>query len=108
MTDPTQTPGLIGWMQAFFGGGATTLIAAALGRLIWHGQEARAGRRPWIGWHLIWEAPTAVVMAMGAESLASWLGLGPSVTTGVVAVVAYLGPRGLRAAIERRLDRPKP
>ncbi len=37
MTDPTQTPGLIGWMQAFFGGWATTLIAAALGRLIWHG-----------------------------------------------------------------------
>jgi hypothetical protein len=106
--DTPPTGGLIGWMQAFFGGGLTTLIAATLGRLVWHGQEARAGRRPWIGPHLFWEAPTAVVMAMVAESGASWAGLSPSVTTGVVAVVSYLGPRGLRDAVEVwAIRRPK-
>jgi len=105
MHDPTQPTGLIAWMQAIFGGGVTTLIAAGLGRLVWHSQEARAGRRPWIGWHLVWEAPTAVAMAVVAEAGASWAGLPQTVTTGVVAVVSYLGPRGLFDLIERRWGR---
>ena len=106
MTDPQPT-GLIGWMQAFLGGGATTLVVAALGRLVWHGQEAIAGRRPRLGPHLFLELPIAVTMAVVAEAGAMAAGLPQSVTTGVVAVVAYLGPRGLRDLVERWLRRGK-
>lgn len=101
--------GLIGALQALLGGAATTMFAAALGRLVYHGSEVRAGRRPLFGWHLVWEVPTAVVMALVAESVASYLGLSPQVTTGVVAVLAYLGPRGARDVVERVIaPKPKP
>lgn len=98
--------GLIGALQAMFGGAATTLIAASLGRLVYHGHEVRHGRRPLFGRHLVWEVPTAVVMALVAESLSQYVGLGQQVTTGVVAVLAYLGPRGAREVVERLL-KPK-
>lgn len=93
--------GLIGALQAMFGGAATTLIAASLGRLVYHGHEVRQGRRPLFGRHLVWEVPTAVAMALVAESVSQYAGLGPQVTTGVVAVLAYLGPRGARELVER-------
>jgi len=109
MQDPSQPSSLIGWMQAFFGGGVTTLIVAGMARLLWHGQEATAGRRPWIGPHLVLELPIAVTMAVVAEAAGAWLGLPQTATTGVVAVVVYLGPRGLRDAVEGWLSRkPKP
>lgn len=101
------TTGLIGALQAFVGGAATTLIAATLGRLVYHGHEVRAGRRALFGRHLFWEIPTAVVMALVAESLSAYVGLGQQVTTGVVAVLAYLGPRGARELIERLVSKPK-
>lgn len=107
MHDP-QSSGLIGWLQAMAGGGITTIIAATLGRLVFHGQEVKAGRRPWIGLHLLWEAPTAVFLALGAEALGAWLDLTPTVTTGVVAVVAYLGPRGARDLLERLITARRP
>ncbi|MDR7125492.1 phage holin family protein [Pseudotabrizicola sp. 4114] len=105
MTDPDT--GLVGALQALLGGAATTLFAATLGRLVYHGGEVRAGRRPLFGWHLIWEVPTAVVMALVAESLATYMGLSPQVTTGVVAVLAYLGPRGARDVVDRVVFKPK-
>lgn len=96
--------GLIGALQAMFGGAATTLIAASLGRLVYHGHEVRQGRRPLFGRHLVWEVPTAVAMALVAESISQYAGLGPQVTTGVVAVLAYLGPRGAREVVERLIS----
>lgn len=99
--------GLIGALQAMFGGAATTLIAAILGRLVYHGHEVRHGRRPLFGKHLVWEVPTAVAMALVAEAAAQYAGLGPQVTTGVVAVLAYLGPRGARDVLERAFTKSK-
>lgn len=99
--------GLVGALQALWGGAATTLLAAGLARLVYHGHEVKAGRRPLFGWHLVWEVPTAVTMALVAEAIASYFGLSPQVTTGVVAVLAYLGPRGAREMLER-IFLPKP
>lgn len=106
MNDPNT--GLIGAAQAMLGGAATSLVAAGLGRLVYHGHEVRAGRRSLFGWHFVWEVPTAVVMAIVAESVSGYLGLSPQTTTGVVAVLSYLGPRGAQAMGERLfLARPK-
>lgn len=102
-----EATGLTGWMQAFFGGGATTVIVAGLARLVWHGQEASAGRRPWIGPHIVLEIPVAICMALVAESAAAYFALPQTVTTGVVAVVSYLGPRGTRDLFDRIWPRSK-
>ena len=103
---PPPGGGLYEAVRALFGAGGTTLIVAGLGRLVWHGQEVSAGRRPLLGRHLIWEIPTAVGMAFVGEALGTWLGAPPSVTTGIVAVLSYLGPRGARDLLERLLPRP--
>lgn len=105
MSDGTH--GLIDAARALWGAAATTMIAAGVGRLIYHGHEVRAGRRPLIGWHLIWEVPTAVGMAFVGEAAGSYFGWSPTVTTGVVAVLSYLGPRGARDVIERAAGRAK-
>ncbi|KFI24343.1 phage holin family protein [Paenirhodobacter enshiensis] len=106
MTDPTAN-GLIASVQALWGAAATSLIAAAAGRLVVHGAEVRAGRRALVGWHLVWELPTAVFMAFVGEAIGSYFDLSREVTTGIVAALSYLGPRGARDAIERALGRGK-
>ena len=104
MTDPSAS-GFIASIQALWGAGITSLAAAAVGRLVVHGAEVKAGRRPLLGWHLLWELPTAVLMAFVGEAIGSYFGLGREVTTGIVAALSYLGPRGARDAIERVLSR---
>lgn len=98
---PTHDGGMIASLQALMGAAGATLTAAAIGRLIYHGGEVRAGRRPLFGVHLIWEVPTAVGMAFVGEALGSYLDLSATVTTGIVATLSYLGPRGARDIIDR-------
>jgi S1-C subfamily serine protease len=40
-------------------------------------------------------------MAFVGEALGSYLGLSSTVTTGIVATLSYLGPRGARDIIDR-------
>ena len=105
--DTPPTGGLIGAIQALYGAAGATLLAAALARLVYHGGEVKAGRRPLFGWHLIWEVPIAVTMAFVAEALSSYFGLSAEVTTGVVAVLSYLGPRGARDVLEKVVIKSK-
>lgn len=81
-------------LQTWFGGAGTTLIGAALGRAMWHISEARKARRKFLGPELIWELPIAVGMALIGDGLAAYLTLGQPTSTGLVAALAYLGPRG--------------
>lgn len=105
MTDPTNDAGgLISSLQALLGAAGATLTAAGIGRLIYHGNEVRAGRRPVFGRHLLWELPTAVGMAFVGEAIGSYFGFAQTVTTGIVAVLSYLGPRGARDVIERMVQ----
>ncbi|MDW4550892.1 phage holin family protein [Defluviimonas sp. D31] len=93
-----------GALDALFGG-AAALGAAAAGRLMYHSGEVKGGRRRFLSRELAWEIPVAVGMAIVGRSLADYLGLGANVSTGLVAVLAYLGPRGSEALIERLLRR---
>lgn len=72
-----------------------------------HGIEVKNGRRPLLGWHLIWEVPTAVGMAFIGEALGAYFDLSREVTTGIVAALSYIGPHGARDVIERALFRTK-
>lgn len=106
MTDPSAN-GLIAYLQALWGAAATSFLAAVAGRLVFHGAEVRAGRRRLAGWYLVWELPILVFMAILGEAIGSYFNLSREVTTGIVAALSYLGPRGARDALERALGRGK-
>ncbi len=93
--------GLIDTITGFWGGAMATLLAAFLGRLMYHTSEVRARRRAFFGREMLWEIPVAVGMAVIGEGLSHYLGLESPVSTGLVATLAYLGPRGSEALIER-------
>jgi len=81
-------------LNAWFGGAFTTMFGAVIGRFMWHAQEVRRMKRKFWGKELLWEFPIAIGMAIIGQGLASWLELGQETTTGLIASLAYLGPRG--------------
>lgn len=92
---------LVGLLDAWFGGAATTMIGAFIGRIMWHAQEVKKARRKFLGRELLWELPIAVGMALIGEGLASWFQFGQPVSTGLIAALAYLGPRGAEVLFMR-------
>lgn len=96
---------LIDALNALMGGAATTLIAALVGRAMWHGNEARKGRRKFFGFELLWEFPVAIGMALIGESFAAYLDIGQPASTGLIAALAYLGPRGTEVLLQKWMAR---
>lgn len=101
-------PGLIDWMSNAAGGAVTTLFGALMGRLMWHSGEVRKGQRRFFGAELLWEIPVAIGMAIIGEAFASYIDAGATVTTGIVAIAAYIGPRGAEVLLTKWLTRAKP
>lgn len=99
--------GLVGWLSSLIGGAATTLFGAAIGRLMWHSGEVRKGQRRFFGPELLWEIPVAIGMAIIGEAIASYMGASATVSTGIVAVAAYIGPRGAEVLLTKWLTRAK-
>lgn len=99
--DGPPEPGLIDAVQKFAGGAGTALISAFVGRLMYHAGEARAGRRPAFGLFLVWEIPMAIGMALIGDGAGEYLELTDSQTVALIAVLSYLGPRGICAALDR-------
>ncbi|RMC65603.1 hypothetical protein EBB04_19210 [Sinorhizobium meliloti] len=72
-------------------------------------------RRKFFGKELLWEIPIAVGMAFLGAALASWLALEQPMATGLIAALAYLGPRGsevlfmrwFAAKLDRQAERPE-
>ncbi len=102
---PADDQGLIMAMQNLIGGAATAIIAALLGRTMWHAQEVRAKRRPILSLDLLWEIPLAIGMALIGDALATHFGLSREVGVGLIAVLSYLGPRGAGAMFEKWMSR---
>lgn len=99
-----NSPGLIEGLNNLVGGGLTAFISALTGRLMWHALEVRARRRPVLCATLIWELPLAFGMALIGDGLGSYLELNRDVTIGLIAMLSYLGPRGVGAMLERWLN----
>ena len=102
-----ESNGFIETINAVFGGAVTTLIGAVTGRLMWHSGEVKLGRRSFFGKELLWEIPVAVGMALMGEAAARYIGLAQPVSTGFVATLAYLGPRGAETLLSAWLGRKK-
>ena len=90
-----------------FGGAITTLIGAFTGRLMYHSGEVKLGKRRFFGKELLWEIPVAVGMALIGDAAANYMGLTQPVSTGFVATLAYLGPRGAEAVLASWLGKKK-
>ncbi|KKX24299.1 phage holin family protein [Rhizobium sp. LC145] len=102
---PDKYNSLIELLNAWMGGAATTILAAMVGRAMWHGNEARKGHRKFFGIELLWEFPVALGMALVGESAASYFDLGQPVSTGLIAALAYLGPRGMEVLLQKWIAR---
>lgn len=94
-------PGLIETIQRAIGGAATALLAAIIGRAMYHAGEVRAKRRPVASWDLLWEILLAIGMAIVGDAVGSYFDLAREVTVGLIGVLSYLGPRGAGALLER-------
>lgn len=99
-----ETKGIVDALNATFGGAVVSLVAAAVGRLMYHTGEVKAKRRKLFGRELIWEVPVAVGMAFVGEGVAAYLQLDDTARTATIAVLAYLGPRGAEALLSRLLS----
>lgn len=97
----------ISLINNFFGGAVTTLIGALTGRLMFHSGEVKLGKRKFFGKELLWGIPVAVGMALIGDAAASYLDLQQPVSTGFVATLAYLGPRGTESVLAAWLGRKK-
>lgn len=102
-----QSGSIIEALNSLFGGTITTLVGAFTGRLMWHSGEVKLGKRKFFGKELLWEIPVAIGMAIIGEAAASYLGLTQPVSTGLVATLAYLGPRGAEAVLTTWLGKKK-
>ena len=100
-------PGFLETMNSLFGGAVTTMIGAFTGRLMYHSGEVKLGRRRFFGKELLWEIPVAIGMAIIGEAVASHFDLGQPVRTGLVATLAYLGPRGAETLLAAWLGKKK-
>ena len=98
---PEKYNSLYELMSAWGGGAFTTIMGAMVGRAMWHGNEARKGRRKFFGMELFWEIPVAFGMAFIGEGVAAYLNVGQAASTGLIAGLAYLGPRGMEALLHK-------
>ncbi len=95
-------------LNAWGGGALSTIVGAMVGRAMWHTNEARKGRRKFLGLELLWEVPVALGMAFIGEGIASYLNVGQPATTGLIAGLAYLGPRGTEVLFQKWFSRRVP
>lgn len=98
---PEKYQSLAEMLNAWIGGGLTTIVAAITGRLMWHATEVRRSRRKFFGKELAWELPLAAGMAIIGEGVAIWIEAGPLLRPTIVGSLAYLGPRGTEVLFAR-------
>lgn len=106
--DPARTqdiPTLVEVLDLWVGGAATTLLGAFAGRLMFHATEVKRGKRRFFGRELVWELPIAIGMAIIGEGAAAYFDLPPTVSTGLIAALAYLGPRGAEVLLMNWIGR---
>jgi len=77
------------------------IVSGIVGRMMFHGREAQAGRRRFWGKELPFELLVAIGMAFIGKALAGYFGLSAETATAVAGIAAYLGPRALDTAFAK-------
>lgn len=84
---------------------AGVLPTAALGRALAHHQLVRLGHRKVFSKELLWELPTVAFVGIVGGGLATYLDLPLMAGHAVVAMTAYLGPRGIEVLLTKWVDK---
>lgn len=100
-----NTPNIPPDWWARFGSAFAFLAAAVAGRMMFHAEESRAGRRRFFSAHLAYEGFVALGMWSVSYGLAEWYGLELGPALGLTTFLAWLGPRGAMALADRYLAR---
>ena len=89
------------WLRAT--GAALALIMASVlaGRLAWHTDQVRRGRRRLWSRDLLLEGPTVAALALLTWAATDYLALSPGQASGLGVILGWLGPRGLEVLIIR-------
>lgn len=103
MSDAPQT--ITELLNTWVGGAFTTVIAATVGRIMFHAQEVRRAKRKPFGKELIWELPAALGIGMLADGVSSYMGASGSTATAVAVGLGYLGPRGIEALFQKWFEK---
>jgi cobalamin synthase len=103
MSEKVQT--FVEVLAAWGSGVLSTLMAAFMGRMMWHSTEVRKGRRRPYGPELFWEIPVVLGMWFVGTGVAAHFQLTDPVSGAVVVALAYLGPRGIEALFLRWFSR---
>lgn len=96
------------WLRAT--GAALAMIATSVlaGRLAWHADQVRRGRRRLWSRELLLEGPAVAALALLTWAATDYLALSPGQTSGVGVILGWLGPRGIEALAIRLWRRPLP
>lgn len=82
----------------------SALAAAMLGRLVWHLRLVQKEERRLCGSEAIMELVTVPLVYMIAVGLADYLALTGAAVPALTALVAYIGPNGFQAILDRYLQ----
>ena len=99
--------GLIDQLSQWLGTATTAIIAATVGRLMYHSQEVEKKHRKFFGWELLWELPTAVGMAMIGDALVSYMHWSQTLGVGFIGAISFLGPRVIDALVNPIVEKLK-
>ena len=92
-------------LRNLLGGAATTVVAALAGRMMYHTSEVKKKNRKFFGRELVWELPVAFGMGLVGEGVAAYMELSETVGVALIVALAYLGPRGIEVAFEKRVKK---
>lgn len=87
------------WLRA---AGATLgliVLSVLAGRLAWHADQVKQGRRRLWSRELFLEVPTVAAMAGVAWALADYFGMSPGMASGAGAVLGWYGPKGMERVV---------
>lgn len=104
----SSMPDAPAWLTKMVSGLWAFMLSAAVGRLMWHTKLVQMGHRKFFSVHLLWEIPTAIGMALIGRGAGEYLQLTENATLAIVAVLSYLGPRGIEALFRQWLNRGAP
>lgn len=81
----------------------SSFTAALFGRLVWHIRQVQKGERRMWSAELAYELPAVAACYWVANGLVAYLDLPVEAAQGVTFLIAYLGPDGFQALLERYL-----
>ena len=92
--------GLIQTLQDIIGHAGIAIISAAMGRMMYY-----SVRKEKVGYEILYELPIAIGFAFVGESIGVYLELQQSVVVGLIAVLSYIGPRGIDSTFKLLVDK---